>query len=160
MSGVGHHRALCQLEAQEPRGERARVQEADDVLDELYVLEVAGREVHGDRQVPPLVLPAVALRDGLPEHPTGEGLDEPSLLGVHPPGQVIVPGEPVGVLGGQLGLAHPAHPLKGLHHRLVPGQQPLPHRHQQPIPASEGRVAGRDVPHPRHAARQPRPRTP
>ena len=86
--------------------------------------------------------------------------DQPGLLGVDPPGQVIGSGEPVRVLDRQLGLAHPAHPVQRLHHRLVPGQQPLPHRHQQPVPAGEPRIAGRDVPHPRHAARQPRTRPP
>ena len=85
--------------------------------------------------------------------------DQPGLLGVDPPGQVIVPGEPVRVLDRQLGLAHPAHALQRLHHRPVPGQQPLPHRHQQPVPAGEPRIARRDVPHPRHAPRQPRPGT-
>ncbi len=81
MGGIGHHRALRQLEAQQARGEGACLQEAGDVLDELDVLEVAGREVDRDRQVPPLVLPGVALLDRLPEHPAGEGLDEPTLLG-------------------------------------------------------------------------------
>ena len=83
--------------------------------------------------------------------------DQVGLLGVDPPGQVIGPGEPVRVLGRELGLAHPAHPLERLHHRPVPGQQPLPHRHQQTVPAGEPRIAGRDVPYPRHPARQPRP---
>ena len=85
--------------------------------------------------------------------------DQPGLLGIDPPGQVIGPGEPVRVLDRQLGLAHPAHALERLHHRLVPGQQPLPHRHQQPVPAGEPGIAGRNIPHPRHTARQPRTRT-
>ena len=84
--------------------------------------------------------------------------DQPALLGIHPPGQLVGAGEPVGVLGRQLGLAHPAHPLERLHHRRVPGQQPLPDRHQQPAPAGEPWITGREIPHPRHAARQPRTR--
>ena len=84
--------------------------------------------------------------------------DQPGLLGVDPPGHVIAVGEPVRVLDRQLGLAHPAHALQRLHHRRVPGQQPVPHRRQQPVPAGEPRVAGRDVPHPQHAARRQRTR--
>ena len=86
--------------------------------------------------------------------------DQPGLLGVDPPGHVVVGGEPVRVLDRQLGLAHPAHALQRLHHRPVPGQQPVPHRRQQPVPAGEPRVAGRDVPHPQHAARRQRTRVP
>ena len=56
--------------------------------------------------------------------------DQPALLGVDPPGQAIGCGEPVRVLGRQLGLAHPAHPVQRLHHRVVPGQQLLPHLRQ------------------------------
>ena len=52
--------------------------------------------------------------------------DQPGLLGVDPPGQVVGPGEPVRVLDRQLGLAHPAHPVQRLHHRPVPGQQRAP----------------------------------
>ena len=75
--------------------------------------------------------------------------DQPALLGVDPPGQVIGPGEPVRVLGCQLGLAHPTHPVQRLHHRLIPGQQLLPHLSQQIVPAGEPRITGGDVPHPR-----------
>ena len=82
--------------------------------------------------------------------------DQPGLLGVDPPGQVVGPGEPVRVLGGQLGLAHPAHAVQRLHHRRVPAQQPVPHRLQQAVPAGEPRITGRDVPHPRHSPGQPR----
>ena len=86
--------------------------------------------------------------------------DQPALLGVDPPAQLIGPGKPVRILDRQLGLAHPAHPLQRLHHRLFPAQQPVPHRHQQPVPAGEPRITGRQIPHPRQAARQPRTRTP
>jgi len=82
--------------------------------------------------------------------------DQPALLGVDPPGQVIGSGEPVRVLGRQLGLTHPAHPMQRLHQRLLPGQQPLPHRHQQTVSAGEPRITRRDIPHPRHSPRQPR----
>ena len=75
--------------------------------------------------------------------------DQPALLGIDPPGQVVGPGEPVRVLGRQLGLAYPAHPVQRLHHRPVPGQQPLPHLSQQIVPAGETRIAGGDVPHSR-----------
>ena len=85
--------------------------------------------------------------------------DQPALLGVHPPRHVIVRREPVRVLDRQLGLAHPAQALQRLHHRPVPGQQPVPDRRQQLITAGESRVAGRDVPHPQHAARRQRTRT-
>ena len=86
--------------------------------------------------------------------------DQSGLLGVDPPGQVVGPGEPVRVLDRQLGLAHPAHPLERLHHRPVPGQQPLPHRHQQSIPTGKPQVTGWEIPHPRQAvpaAADPRP---
>ena len=86
--------------------------------------------------------------------------DQPGLLGVDPPGQVIAVGEPVRVLDRQLGLAHPGLALQRLHHRPIPGQQPLPHRRQQLVPASEPRIAGWDVPHPQHAARRQRTRAP
>ena len=84
--------------------------------------------------------------------------DQPGLLGIDPPGHVIVVGEPVRVLDRQLGLAHPAHALQRLHHRRVPGQQPVPDRRQQLVPAGEPRVAGRHVPHPQHAVRRQRTR--
>ena len=83
--------------------------------------------------------------------------DQPRGLGVDPPHQVIAAREPVRVLDRQLRLADPAHAVQRLHHRPVPGQQRLPHRHQQPIAPGEPRVAGRDVPHPRPAPRPPRP---
>ena len=86
--------------------------------------------------------------------------DQPSPVGVDPPGQVIGPGELVRVLDRELGLAHPAHPLQRLHHRLIPGQQLPADRHQQPIPPGEPRITRRDVPHRRHPARQPRNRRP
>ena len=70
--------------------------------------------------------------------------DQPALLGVDPPGQVVGPGEPVRVLGRQLGLAHPAHPVQRLHHRRVPGQQPLPHLSQQIVAAGEPRITRRE----------------
>ena len=84
--------------------------------------------------------------------------DQPALLGIDPPSHVIIGGEPVRVLDRQLGLAHPAHALQRLHHRRLPGQQPVPDRRQQPVPAGEPRVAGRDVPHPQHAVRRQRAR--
>ena len=83
--------------------------------------------------------------------------DQPALLGVDPPGQVIGPGEAVRVLGGQLGLAHPAHPVQRLHHRLIPGQQLLPHLSQQIVAAGEPGITGGDVPHPRHRHDRPGP---
>lgn len=55
--------------------------------------------------------------------------DQPGHLSVDPPGQVVDSGEPVRVLDRQLSFANPAHALERLHHRLVPGQQPFPHRH-------------------------------
>lgn len=45
-----------------------------------------------------------------------------------------------------------------LHHRRLPGQQLVPDRRQQAVPAGEPRVAGRDVPHPQHAVRRQRTR--
>ena len=82
--------------------------------------------------------------------------DQPGLLGIHPPGHVIAVGEPVRVLDRQLGLAHPAHALQRLHPRVVPGLQLVPHRRQHPVPAGEGRVAGRNVPDPQRAVRRQR----
>ena len=73
--------------------------------------------------------------------------DQPAFFSVDPPGQAVGPGEPVRVLRCQLGLAHPTHPVQRLHHRLIPGQQLLPHTRQQIVPAGEPRITGGDVPH-------------
>jgi len=83
--------------------------------------------------------------------------DQARRLGIDPPHQVIVACESVRVLDRQLCFAHPAHAIQRLHYRPVPRQQRFPHLNQQPIASGESRVAGRDVPHPRPAARPPRP---
>jgi hypothetical protein len=81
--------------------------------------------------------------------------DQLGLLSIDPPSQVISPGEPVRVLDRQLGLPDTTHPMQGLHHRPIAAEQPLPHRHQQPVPPGEPRIARRDIPpYPRHATRK------
>ena len=85
--------------------------------------------------------------------------DQPRLLRGDPPHYVIAGGEPVRVLGRQLGLADPAHPVQRLHRRPVLAQQRLPDLRQHPVPAGEPGIAGRDIsPHRRQHPRQPRPR--
>ena len=50
--------------------------------------------------------------------------DEHRLLGVDPPDQVVVAGEPVGVLDRQLGLAHATQAVQRLHHqRALAGER-------------------------------------
>jgi hypothetical protein len=46
--------------------------------------------------------------------------------------------------------------MQRLHHRPIPGHQPLPHRHQKTVPPGEPRITGWDVPDPRHRPRQAR----
>ncbi len=84
--------------------------------------------------------------------------DQRRLIRGDPPHQVIVPGVGVGVLGGQLGLAHPAQPVHRLHRHPRPGRQPRRHRRHLTAPPGEIRVLRRDLPHPRHLAGEPRPR--
>ena len=80
--------------------------------------------------------------------------DQGRLLGVDPPHQVVVGGEPVGVLDGELGLAHPAQAVQGLHHqRVLAGVQPLVELLEQASAAGEVRVAQRHVPRVREPGR-------
>jgi hypothetical protein len=83
--------------------------------------------------------------------------DQHGLFGVDPPDHVVVGGEPMGVLERQLGLAHPAQPVEGLHHqRGLPGPQPSPQLGQKIVAAGEVRIAGRQVPYPAPARRAAR----
>ena len=83
--------------------------------------------------------------------------DEHRLLGVDPPHQVVVGGEPVRVLDRQLGLAHPAQPVQRLHHqRRHFIMQPPPQFGQHPVAAGEARIARRHPPHRRQGAGEPR----
>jgi hypothetical protein len=72
--------------------------------------------------------------------------DQPGLLRGDPPHQVIAVRKPLRVLCGKLCLADSAHAVQGLDHGLIPGQQPFPHRRQQPISPGKSRIARRDIP--------------
>jgi hypothetical protein len=70
------------------------------------------------------------------------------LLGSDPPDDVVVAGEPVGELQGQLGLAHPTKPMDrpGLgHHHARLGPQLCPQRLKRVTAAGEVRIARRQV---------------
>ncbi|HYX94315.1 MAG TPA: toll/interleukin-1 receptor domain-containing protein, partial [Geodermatophilus sp.] len=83
--------------------------------------------------------------------------DEHRLFGVDPPHQVVVGGEPVRVLQGQLGLAHPAQPVERLHHqRGLAGVQPPAQLGEHAVPAGEPGIARRYLPHPRQSAGESR----
>ena len=85
--------------------------------------------------------------------------DPVGLLGVDPPHHVVVAGEPPRVLHRELGLAHPARAVQGVHHRPARPLQPLPQPHQHPVAAGERLVRARHrPPHRRQHPRQPRPR--
>ena len=84
--------------------------------------------------------------------------DPVGLLGVDPPHRVVVAGEPPRVLRRELGLAHPARTVQGVHHRPARALQPLPQPHQHPVAAGERLVRARHrPPHRRQHPRQPRP---
>ena len=84
--------------------------------------------------------------------------DPVGLLGVDPPHRVVVAGEPPRVLRRELGLAHPARAVQGVHHRPARALQPLPQPHQHPVAAGERLVRARHrPPHRRQHPRQPRP---
>ena len=79
------------------------------------------------------------------------GWDQCRLFGVDPPDDVVLRGVSVGVFDGQLGLADPAHAVKG-QHRQRPGAaaQPSVQVVEQVGSTGEPGVARRDVPHPRN----------
>jgi hypothetical protein len=91
-------------------------------------------------------------RPGRQAESGGEGSklvgDEHRLFGVDPPDQLVVGGEPVRVLDGQLGLAHSAQPVQRLHHRRgLVGVQPPAQFGEHAVPAGEPRIARRHPPH-------------
>ena len=90
--------------------------------------------------------------------PVGQGgeliRDRGGLLGGQPPHQVIAGGVRVRVLGGQLGLADPAHPVHRMHRHRPGGQRPR-QLLQLPAPAGEMGVPRRDLPHPRQRTGEP-----
>jgi hypothetical protein len=74
--------------------------------------------------------------------------DQRGYFGGDPPDHVVVGVVAVRVLGGQRGLADPAHAVQGLYHRRAVGSQRRTQPGEQVFTSGEGGVARGHVPHP------------
>ena len=79
--GVGHDRALGDLEGEDLRPEPGQFEMAHHLLDQMLVREAPHRQVHGDVEVEPVTLPLADAFQALLEHQVGEVADEAALLG-------------------------------------------------------------------------------
>ena len=100
-----------------------------DVLGPVGVIEDQQPSRHVAQPVVHQRLQRLGVSGRVQAQPGGQGgeliRDRGGLLGGDPPHQVIVAGVGVGVFGGQLGLADPAHPVHRMHrHRRPGGQRP------------------------------------
>ena len=58
-----------------------RLEQLLDRRRQILVEQVAGREIDGDREIDTSPLPFRALPEGRFEHPVGQGLNQPAVLG-------------------------------------------------------------------------------